>query len=120
MAYDTTTIETLLDATSRSVTTTGDAVDIAAFNRDLTVILFSEAGVGGGSNTVKIQESANGSTGWTDVADGAFTATAAAAQFQRMRLATRAVKRYIRAVGTVSGTWAGCYGVFVEGIPSRR
>ena len=111
--YDTGAKVEVLALAARSTNTNGSAVDVQAYIKEATLALVSTAGTGGGTATVKLQDSDNGSTGWADVSGYAFTAVAAAAVMSRIKVDLRAVKRYIRAVVTISGTWSGTLGVLL-------
>jgi hypothetical protein len=111
--YDTGVQVEILALAERSTNTNGSAVDVQQYIKECTLLLVSTAGSGGGNATVKIQDSDNGSTGWADVSGYAWTAVAAAAVMARFKGDLRAVKRYIRAVVTISGTWSGTLGVLL-------
>ena len=95
-------------------TTNGGAVDTKGFHEALVIL---NAGVAEATSTlnVKVQESANGSTGWADIAGAAFaevTAANDAAVYQGRVRITASRKRYLRIVG-VGATDAADYGVAV-------
>ena len=96
----------LLDPAERSATANGSAADILDYEGQAAAILQSAAGTGTTPTLdVKLQDSADGSTGWADVTGAAFTqVTNAAASAQVVKFNASAVKRYIRAVATVAGT----------------
>ena len=82
----------------------GQAVDTKGFKEAL-VLLDAGAVETGGTVDVKVQESADGSTGWADITDAAFTQVAAGndlAIYQGRVRITPSRKRYLRAVGTVT------------------
>lgn len=88
----------------RSTTFTGSAIDIKDYDDDIELIQYSDAASTGDTLDGKIQESADGSTGWTDITGAAFTqVTAAAAGFESINIKSSAQKRYIRYVGTLAG-----------------
>jgi len=96
----------LLDPAERSATANGSAADILDYEGQAAAILQSAAGTGTTPTLdVKLQDSADGSTGWADITGAAFTqVTNAAASAQVVKFNASAVKRYIRAVATVAGT----------------
>jgi hypothetical protein len=99
----------LLDLVSRTVTTTGPTVQLdaaipagmrwaAAFHRT--------AATGSAVSALKIQTSADGSTGWTDLA-GATTTFAATAKGSVLVAGTATTAgAFVRAVETITGTGA--------------
>ena len=82
----------------------GAGVDLQGYQGVLKVILNS--GAGGGTNptlNVKIQDSADNST-FADVLGKVFTQVTGNASIQSLAIDTGAVKRYIRADLTITGT----------------
>lgn len=84
----------------------GSAVDLQNYTNigHHNMLFFITCGaVSGTSPTldVKIQESADGSTGWTDVTSGAFTQLTAAGNEM---IRCKPTKRYIRESATLAGT----------------
>jgi hypothetical protein len=96
----------LFDPSDRSASANGTAVDILNYEGHAAAILQSAPGTGTTPTLdVKLQDSADGSTGWADVTGAAFSqVTNAAASAQVVKFNASAVQRYIRAVATVSGT----------------
>lgn len=96
----------LFDPADRSATANGSAVDILNYEGQAAAILQSAAGTGTTPTLdVKLQDSADGSTGWADVTGAAFTqVTNATASAQVLKFNASAVRRYIRAVATIGGT----------------
>ena len=96
----------LLDPADRSATVNGLAADILDYEGHAAAILQSAAGTGTTPTLdVKLQDSADGSTGWADIAGGAFTQVGnAAASAQVLKFNASAARRHIRAVATVGGT----------------
>lgn len=84
----------------------GSAVDTKGYNS--AAVLLEVGAVSGTSPTlnVKIQESTDGSTGWTDIPGAAFTQVTAADNSQILRVEGIGTsrKRYLRAVATIAGT----------------
>ena len=100
----------LFDPADRSATANGSSVDILNYEGQAAAILQSAAGTGTTPTLdVKLQDSADGSTGWADVTGAAFSqVTNAAASAQVVKFNASAVQRYIRAVATIAGTTPSC------------
>jgi hypothetical protein len=99
---------------SESTTFTGATTNIADlkdFDGDIQIILDSGAAASSGTMTGKIQDSADGSTGWADVTGGGFTAVAQAAAKQVLTINRDGIKRYIRFVGTIAASGTTIYSV---------
>lgn len=106
----------------RTATFTGTAVNVKAYEGQGKVILHGLRTTG--DLAVTIEESADGSTGWTtcttDVFAG-FTAVAAGTTFlQYGNLNLSKVKAFIRVVGTASNTPSHTYGVTLTGPEKYR
>lgn len=84
---------------SQASTVTGSAVDLTGYDAPLAII--QSHGTGTGTLDGKIQDSADGSTGWADVSGATFTQRTTTAAVDVISLDPRAVKRYIRYVGTI-------------------
>lgn len=99
------TLQVLSDIAARTSTVTGSAVDIRDYTGRIKVLQLVGT-VSGTSPTLdgKIQDSADGSTGWADVTGATFTQVTASNSSQSIGVDTRACKRYIRYVGTIAGT----------------
>lgn len=95
------TVKALADATSRAATFNGTALNIAALDWDGPVEITQNIGAVTGSITGKVQESADGSTDWQDVAGAAFTIVSAANNTQRIVISAGATRGWIRYVGTI-------------------
>ena len=93
------TAMTLSAAASNASTVTGAAVDITGYDAPLAVV--QSHGTSTGTLDGKIQDSADGSTGWADVSGATFTQRTTAAAIDSLVIDPRAVKRYIRYVGTI-------------------
>jgi hypothetical protein len=97
--YDGAKFRPLLRAASRAASVTGTVVDIRDYEGTLAVLLDSNGGAGGTRTLdVVIQESANGSTGWSTLAS--FAQVTTAASLQGIKIDVNQCERYIRAVGT--------------------
>lgn len=105
-------ILTLLAGTTPATITAsrnGAAIDLRGFIGSVMVLLYAAKGTGNANNTLdtKIQTSADGSTGWTDVPGATFTqvlGTGGVDSLQGINVEVRIVNRYIRVVDTVAGT----------------
>lgn len=90
---------------------TTNIADLKDFDGDIQLILDSGAAASSGTMTGKIQDSADGSTGWADVTGGGFTAVAQAASKQVLTINRDAIKRYVRFVGTIAASGTTTYSV---------
>lgn len=99
------TLNALHPTAARTATGNGSSVDVRAQKGRAAVILDSAAG-GGTTPTmvVKIQDSANGSDGWEDVAGAVFAQVAGTASQQKIALDLDATRGHIRIVHTIAGT----------------
>lgn len=98
----------LFPADSKTATANGTGVNVSDYTGVLRAILSSEAGTGTTPTLdVKIQDSADNST-FADLSPAkAFTqVTDAAAAFESIAIDTRAVRKFIRAVVTITGASA--------------
>lgn len=93
------------------------AVDVSAFHGIGKLVLDSSAMGSAGNSVVKLQDSADGSTNWTDVTGAAFAAvTAAAASHQEITLNTDKLRKFVRVVNTITGgATTQAYGVQLVG-----
>ena len=94
-------------AASATVTATGNgsAVDLQGFDGDLKLVLNASATGGAGQTLdVKVQHSANGTTGWADTGVAFAQVTNAAAAFEVLSANAEQFHRYIRVVDTMAGT----------------
>lgn len=89
----------LAPAASQASTFTGAAVDLIEY--DYPIVIEQNHGVSTGTLDGKIQDSADGSTGWADVPGAAFAQSTTTADVQRMMLNAGNIRRYIRYVGTI-------------------
>ncbi len=112
------TIAALTNAASQSSTVTGAALNIAALNWDGQIEITQNVGAVTGSITGKIQDSADGSTGWADVAGATFVAVSSANNTQRIALTAGSTKGYIRYVGTIV-TGPALVAVMASGVPKN-
>lgn len=94
----------LLANSSRSASVNGSGVDISQFQDSLAIIADVKA-VSGTTPTadIKIQDSADDSS-YADVSGAALTQITTSDSKQTLRLDTRGLRKYIRAVVTLAGT----------------
>lgn len=65
------------------------------------VLITENHGAGTGTLDGKIQDSADGSTGWADVTGATFTQKTTTASIQSIALQSKQVRQYIRYLGTI-------------------
>jgi hypothetical protein len=118
--YDGMTRQVLAAPASRNTTLTGSAIDVSAAIGPIAVHVVAGTGAGGGSCALKVQHSVNGSTAWADVTGGALCTLEATARIRSSRLNSGALRKYIRVIGTVSGSHTAVYGVFCEYTTQHR
>lgn len=90
---------------ARTSTVTSSAVNLTTYKGG--VIVQQLVGVVSGTNPTldgKIQTSADGSTGWTDLTGATFTQVTATDSFQKIGFDVRDTLGYVRYVGTIGGT----------------
>lgn len=90
---------------ARTATLTSSAVNLTTYKGG--VIVEQLVGVVSGTNPTwdgKIQTSADGSTGWTDLTGATFTQVTATDSFQKIGFDVRDTLGYVRYVGTIGGT----------------
>ena len=92
---------TLSNAASQASTVTGSAVNLMTPDIDGLMEITQNIGAVTGSITGKIQDSADGSTGWADLTGATFTQVSSANNTQRIVIDARATRGYIRYVGTI-------------------
>lgn len=80
----------------------GAAVDVSQYHS--IVLLHAVAAITAGENTIKLQHSDDGSTGWADVANGAFAQLTATNKEATLKFNSDRFKKFVRVVDTVSGT----------------
>lgn len=99
-----TTTAVLVPSANLSATNTGTGVDLRDYVGNVLVVLNIGTPTGTTpTNDVKIQDSTDNSTGWTDVTGAAFTQKTAAG-VDTLSLDTRLARRYVRTVCTLGGT----------------
>ena len=93
------TAVSLSASASQASTVTGAAVDLIDYEGPVAII--QNHGTGTGSLDGKIQDSADGSTGWADVPGAVFTQSTTTADIKSLSLWPKQIRRYIRYVGTI-------------------
>jgi len=90
---------------TRTTTVTGAAVDI--LNVDGPMLVVQHVGTVTGTTPTldgKLQDSADGSTGWADITGATFTQVTASNSKQKITIPAGSVAGWIRYVGTIAGT----------------
>lgn len=103
------TATALVASASQASTVTSAAFDLLQYDGPALVI--ENHGAGTGTLDGKLQQSIDGSTGWTDTGI-TFTQKTTAASIQSVYFETKAVQRYVRYVGTI-GTGPHLLGVSI-------
>lgn len=100
------TLVEVLAPLARTSTANGTAVDVQQYIGQMKFILTSTAGTGTTPTLdVKLQGSADGSTGWADITGATFTqVTDAADASEAIGVVIDGSPRYVRAVATIAGT----------------
>jgi hypothetical protein len=93
------TASSLSAAASQASTVTGAAFDLLDYEGAVAIV--QNHGLGTGTLDGKIQDSADGSTGWADVTGAVFTQSTTTADSKVIALQAKQCKRYIRYVGTI-------------------
>lgn len=108
-------VAVLAPPASRTATLNGTALDVEKYEGVGKAVLHSAAASAGTTPTLnaKLQDSADGSTGWADIPGATFAqVTDAAAALEGIHVDLSAAKKYIRVVGTIAGASAAfTYGV---------
>lgn len=115
----TTDVQNSLTPAARTATANGSGVDLASFSS--VEIAFVVGTITDGTHTPSVQESDDNST-FTNVAAADLIGTLAAlASSTNQRVGYKGIKRYIRAVTTVSGaTTGGVYAAVVVRSDARK
>lgn len=93
------------------------AVDVRTYVGITTAILMAMA-ITAGTLAVKLQDSANGSTGWADIAGASFASVTAGPSAQRLAFNVGACRGFVRLSITVTGALAD-YDVGVVALAKR-
>lgn len=100
-----TTLNNLAAPTARTATGTGSSIDVRTQNGLAAVMLSAAAGTGTTPTLdVTIQDSVDGSTGWTNITGAAFTQVTTADSAQKIGVNLDACRGFIRASWTIGGT----------------
>lgn len=91
----------LSSSASQASTVTGSAVNLMTNDYEGPMAITQQIGAVTGTIVGKIQDSADGSTGWTDVAGATFTSVGTANNVQTIVVNNRECRGYIRYVGTI-------------------
>lgn len=98
------TLKNIIPAATFTADANGSAVDVSEYDSPVAVVLNASAGTGDMTLDVKLQESADGSTGWADVAGAAFTQVTTTASSQKLVFNPAETAKFVRAVIDVGGT----------------
>jgi len=110
----------LIPAGTIDATTTGAAVDLQAYGGEAVVIL-SAAADGVGSCAVKLTHCETSGGTYTDISGATFTAVTDAASHQKLSIDTDEIKRFVKAVATLTGEGAEqTISVSIVGLPEYR
>ncbi|QMP19170.1 hypothetical protein [Pseudomonas phage Persinger] len=94
---------TALDvAASITATGNGAAVNVGDY-QGIALLVLNAGATNAGTDTIKLQHSADGSTGWTDVPGGAFAAVGTAASEQSLMINADRLLKFVRVVDTLAG-----------------
>lgn len=111
--YSASKILTLITSSNGTTTRTGSAVNVSKYQGIAKVVLPVTSLIGGGTITLSIEQSQDGSTGWTQVI-AYDPVTSSAENRYEYRLDIRGLAPFIRAVSTVGGTVSSTnYGAFI-------
>ena len=104
---------------ARTATVTGTGFDVSAYNGNITFAQ-SVGTVSGTTPTLdgKIQDSADDST-YADVTGATFTQVTSSTSLQTLNVDTRSVRKYLRYVGTITGTTPS-FGMSVTAIGQKQ
>lgn len=91
-------------AVAATITATGNgtAVDVGDY-QGMALVNLNAGAANAGTDTIKLQHSDDGSTGWEDVTGGAFTAVGTQASAQSLKINADRLKKYVRVVDTLAG-----------------
>ncbi len=103
--HDGTSLVALFGPAARTATVNGSAADMRDFRGKLSVILGSAAGTGTTPTLdVKLQDSADGTSGWADIPGAVFSQVTTVASQQAIGLNVDEARQFIRGVATIGGT----------------
>lgn len=93
-------VTSLAVAASIAATGNGAAVDVGNYH-GLCQLVLNAGPTNAGTDTIKLQHSDDGSTGWTDVTGAAFAAVGTAATEQAILFNADRFKKFVRVVDTL-------------------
>lgn len=97
------TTQALATAVALTASGNGVAVDIGQF-QGIALLVLNSSGTNAGTNTVKLQHSDDGSTGWTDTGDQfAPVTTVASTGHQELMINADKLRQFVRVVDTLAG-----------------
>lgn len=96
-------ITTVALAVAANVTATGNgaAVNVGEYHSFAKLVLNAK-GVNAGTNTITLQHSHDGSTGWNDTGD-AFAAVGTSDSYQEILINADKLRKFVRVVDTLAG-----------------
>lgn len=103
-------------AVAASITATGNgaAVDVGDY-QGIAQLVLNAGPTNAGTDTIKLQHSADGSTNWEDVTGAAFTAVGTSASAQTVLINSDKLRKYVRVVDTLAGATSIVRGVSLVG-----
>ena len=93
-------VTSLAVAATIAATGNGAAVNVGDYH-GLGQLILNSGPTNAGTDTIKLQHSDDGSTGWTDVPGAAFTAVGTTASEQALTFNTDRFKKFVRVVDTL-------------------
>jgi len=109
----TTTVMIAAVSAANTAAATSAAVDLKDYEG--AMIIVQNHGLGTGTLDGKIQDSADGSTGWADVTGAVFTQSTTTADCKAIALQSKQCKQFIKYVGTIV-TGPQLVGVSITGV----
>ena len=104
-------------AVAASITATGNGAAVNVGDYQGIARLHLNAGpTNAGTDTIKLQHSEDGSTGWADVPDGAFAAVGTSASEQTLTINSDRLLKFVRVVDTLAGATSIVRSVTLVGI----
>lgn len=97
-------VKNLVHAATVAADTNGSAVDVSEYDNPVAVLLNCSAGTDDMTCNVKLQASANGSTGWADIDGAAFEEVTTDPSSQKIVFNPAQTSKFVRAVIDVGGT----------------
>lgn len=91
-------------AVAASITATGNgaAVNVGDY-QGIALLVLNAGATNAGTDTVKLQHSEDGSTGWVDVPGGAFAAVGTSGSQQSLMFNSDRLLKFVRVVDTLAG-----------------